>query len=56
VREATESSSSMRAAFRNMFRASREVERLFFEAKDREEVIVSPLAIYRETVLDQTSA
>lgn len=52
----TESGSSMRGSFRKMFRASREVERLFFESDDREEVIVSPLAIYRETVLQKAGA
>lgn len=48
--------SSMRAAFGNMFRASREVERLFFESNDREELIVSPLAVYRETELHDNGA
>ena len=39
---------SMRDPFRNMFRAARFLENMFLESKQRIEVIVCPLAIYRE--------
>jgi hypothetical protein len=39
---------SMRDPFRNMFRAARFLENMFLESKQRVEVIVCPLAIYRE--------
>jgi hypothetical protein len=41
---------SMRDPFRNMFRAAREFERMFFESK-QVEVVICPLAIYRVTKL-----
>lgn len=39
---------SMRDPFRNMFTTSRTLERMFFESRSRLEIIVCPLAIYRE--------
>jgi hypothetical protein len=44
--EGTES--SIHDSFRGMFRAGREFERKFFESEARVEVVVAPLAIYRE--------
>lgn len=43
---------SMREPFRQMFVASRALERMFLEGGSRMEVIVSPLAIYRETAIE----
>ena len=47
----TEEAVSMRDPFRGVFGASRILERFFVESKDRLEVIVAPLAIYREIIL-----
>jgi hypothetical protein len=44
---------SMRDPFRQMFRTSRVLERAFFESRQRTEVILSPLAVYREAELAQ---
>jgi len=48
---------SMRDPFRNMFRSARILERAFFESRERIEVIMCPLAIYKEAPLpkDQDS-
>lgn len=43
-----EENPSMRDPYRNLFRASRSFERMFIESKQRIEVIICPLAIYRE--------
>jgi hypothetical protein len=40
---------SMRDPFRGMFRATRLFERMFLESKSRTDLIISPLAIYRES-------
>ena len=42
---------SMRDPYRSMFRAARVFDRMFFEGKERVEVIIYPLAIYREMLL-----
>jgi hypothetical protein len=44
--ESTES--NIHDSFRGMFRAGREFERKFFESEARVEVVVAPIAIYRE--------
>jgi hypothetical protein len=44
-----ESNPSMRDPFRNMFRSARVMERMFLESKHRPEVVICPIAIYRET-------
>jgi hypothetical protein len=44
-----ESNPSMRDPFRNMFRSARVIERMFLESKRRSEVVICPIAIYRET-------
>ena len=46
-----EESPSMRDPFRNIFRASMDFERMFLESKQRIEVIVCPLAIYRQMAI-----
>jgi hypothetical protein len=46
---------SMRDPYRNMFRSARVFERMFLESKERIEVIVYPLAIYREMLLPAAS-
>jgi hypothetical protein len=38
---------SMRDPYRNMFRSSRVLERMFMESDQRTEIVVSPIAIYR---------
>ncbi len=45
---------SMRDPYRNMFRSSRGIERMFLESKGRIDVVVCPLAIYREMQLPIT--
>ncbi len=42
---------SMRDPYRNIFRTARVLERMFLESKERVEVLVYPLAIYREMAL-----
>lgn len=49
--DSNDESPSMRDPYRNMFRASRVVERMFLESKSRIDVIICPLAIYREIAL-----
>jgi hypothetical protein len=46
---------SMRDPFRNMFATTRVLERMFFESQTRIEVLVYPLAIYREALLQPRS-
>ncbi|HEY0322437.1 MAG TPA: hypothetical protein VGC66_15890 [Pyrinomonadaceae bacterium] len=47
----TDENPSMRDPYRNMFRSSRVIERMFLESKGRIDVVVCPLAIYREMPL-----
>ena len=47
---------SMRDPYRNVFRSARVFERMFFESKERVEVVICPLAIYREIPLPATSS
>jgi hypothetical protein len=47
---------SMRDPFRNMFRASRVLEGMFFESQQRAELVVSPIAIYRSFTLTALEA
>lgn len=47
--EQDEQNPSMRDPFRNVFAAARTFENMFFISKSRIEIIISPLAIYRET-------
>lgn len=42
-----ENNPSMRDPFRNMFRTARVFDRMFLESKNRTEIVISPLAIYR---------
>lgn len=42
---------SMRDPFRNMFRASRTIERMYLESKGRIDIVVCPLAIYQEVTI-----
>lgn len=51
VKEVTPELPSMRDPFRDFFGQLRTFERMFLESKQRIEIIMNPLAIYRETVL-----
>jgi hypothetical protein len=44
----TNDTPSMRDPFRNMFRSERTLENMFQQSKKRVEIIIAPLAIYRE--------
>jgi hypothetical protein len=44
----TQTPPSMRDPYRNMFKSSSELEKMFLESHERIEVVVFPLAIYRE--------
>jgi hypothetical protein len=51
VSDEIDTNPSMRDPYRSMFRAARVLERMFFESKERVEVIIYPLAVYREMLL-----
>jgi hypothetical protein len=51
-----DSNPSMLDPFRNMFRSARVVERMFLESKSRPEVVICPIAIYRQMRLLSISA
>ena len=51
-----EESPSMRDPYRNMFRSARVIERMFLESKGRAEVVVCPIAIYKEAQLLSSTA
>jgi len=42
---------SMRDPYRRMFRTARVFDRMFFEGKERVEIVIYPLALYREMLL-----
>jgi len=48
IREQSELNPSMRDAYQNMFKSGQSLEHMFLESDNRVEVIVCPLAVYRE--------
>ena len=52
VAEAPDPEPSMRDPFMSMFASALGLERMFLESKSRTEIVLSPLAIYREVTLE----
>jgi hypothetical protein len=48
IRERSELNPSLRDAYQNMFTSGRALEHMFLESENRVEVVVCPLAVYRE--------
>jgi hypothetical protein len=53
--ETDEENPSMRDPFRAMFSSSGAFEKMFLESRQRTEIVVAPLALYREYSLEDTS-
>lgn len=51
-RQSSEANPSMRDSYQNMFKAARALEHMFLESDRRIEVVVCPLAIYREREIE----
>lgn len=50
VKKLDDNNPSMRDPYSNIFKASRTFERMFFESQKRIEVLINPLAIFREEI------